>query len=458
VLLALVLCALLAPGCAAITNPLVDSIPVRYAPPELLQTCVRDGLESIPLTFLEQPPSPVYRLDTGDVLGVWIENVIGEKMVPIPVHILTNPAERGQRVLNPSAGYPFVVREDGTLLLPMLKQPVPVRGLSVNEAEKTVKETLIRERILNEDTAKMFLGLLQKRQYEVVVLRQEATAFGVGAEGAFATAGKRGFGAVLNLSAGENDIVHALGLTGGLPGLDAYNQVVIYRRLAPHALDRQALLKRMEQLPPGSPVPPELAGHVSIIRIPLRLVPGQPMPFMPQDVILQTGDVIFLEGRDKDVYYTAGLLPAGEHVLPRDRDLDILAAVALVRGPMVNSTFGSNTLSGAVFPAGLGQPSASLLVVLRRTAQGGQVPIRVDLNRALRDSRERIVVHAGDLLILQERPTEALARYLGQTFGNFNMIWAPIHGPHETGIIDMMAPDRLPGRGLYSTFQPGLAP
>jgi protein involved in polysaccharide export with SLBB domain len=454
-LLVLALGALLAPGCAAITNPLVDSIPVRHAPPELLQTCIRDHLDSIPLTFLQPPPVDVYRLDSGDVLGVWIDGIIGDLRVPIPVHILTNPALREQRTLPPSAGYPFTVREDGTVLLPMLKQPLQVRGLTLSEAENVVKQAILRDQLLPKGTEKMFVTLLQKRQVEIVVLRQEATAFGVGAEGAFTTAGKRGTGFVINLSASENDVLHALSLTGGLPGLDAYNQVVIYRRLAPHGIDRQMLLKRLEQLPPGSPLPAELVGNVPMVRIPLRLVPGQPMPFQPQDVILQTGDVVFLEARDKDVYWTAGLLPAGEHVLPRDRDLDVLAAVALVRGPMVNSTYGSNTLSGLVFPPGLGQPSASLLVVLRRTADGGQVPLRVDLNRALRDSRERIVVHAGDLLILQERPTEALARYMGQTLTNFNLLWSPIHGRHEIGTFDFMAPDRLPGRGQYATFVPG---
>jgi CBS-domain-containing membrane protein len=56
------------------------------------------------------------------------------------------------------------------------------------------------------------------------------------------------------------------------------------------------------------------------------------------------------------------------------------------------------------------------LTVIRRTANGGQVNIRVDLNRALRDRRERINVQAGDMLILQETPGEAIARYFTQTF------------------------------------------
>ena len=453
-LLALALAAILAPGCAAITSPVADGLTVRHAPPELLQTCLKDKEESVPLSFLQQPVPDAYRLDTGDVLGIWVETVMGDKTGIIPVHTQVGPVTRDQRVTSPAAGYPFTVREDGTLHLPQI-QPVSVRGMTMTEAETAVKNAYLKEGQLNTPNPRIFFTMLQKRQYEVTVLRQEATAFGVGPEGGFAQAGKRGTGFVVNLIANENDVLHALTLTGGLPGLDVYNQVVIYRRLASPGAMNQELLNKMAQLPPGTPVPPEWVGNCPVVRIPLRLEPGQPLPFRPQDVILQQGDVVYLESRDKDVYYTAGLLPAGEHVLPRDRDLDVVAAVSLVRGPLVNSTFGASTLNGQIFPPGLGQPSASLLTVVRKTAGGGQVPIRVDLNRALRDPRERILVRAGDMLILQERPTEALARWTSQTFGNFNLIWNPIHGPHEQGIIDMMAPDRLPGRGLYSTFTPG---
>jgi protein involved in polysaccharide export with SLBB domain len=444
---------LAAPGCAAITNPLADSLPVRQMPAELLQTCLRDKEETIPLALLQQPPADAYRFDAGDVLGIWIDGIIGDRTLPIPVHTLTNLAEREKRALPPSAGFPFTIREDGTLHLPML-EPLPVRGRNLSEVQDLVKQAYVKRGMLPAERERMLVTLLQKRLYEIVVMRQEATAFGVSAEGGFTTAGKRGTGAIINLTGYENDILHALASTGGLPGLDAYNEVIVYRRLAPNAPDRLELLRKIEKLPPGTPLPPELVGSAPIVRIPLRQLPGTPLPFGPKDVELQTGDVVYLEARDKDVYYTGGLLPAAEHQLPRDRDLDVLTAVALVRGPLVNSTFGANTLNGQVFPAGVGQPSASLLVVLRKTAEGGQVSIRVDLNLALHDPRERILVHAGDVLILQERPTEALARYASQTFANFNLIWSPIHGTHENGIFDLMAPDRTPGRGQYSIFQP----
>jgi protein involved in polysaccharide export with SLBB domain len=454
---ALTLWTALLPGCAAITNPLVDSPPVKNTSPALAPPPCKNLQESIPLSHLQPPPPDAYRLDAGDVLGVWVDGVIGDRKIPIPVYLPQDASGIAQRLVSPSAGYPFRVQEDGTLHLPMI-DPVNVRGLTVTEADLAVRAAYQRRRILPEGAERVFVTLLQKRTYEVVVLRQEATRFATGAEGAAETTGKRGFGFVVNLAAYENDVLHALALTGGLPGLDAENQVTIVRGLSAHGADRQALLEKLRQLPPGAPLPPELAQSGLVLRIPLRQVPGEPLPFRPQDVILQSGDVVYLEARDKDVFYTAGLLPTGEHILPRDRDLDVLTAVSLVRGPLVNSTFGGVTLGGAIIPQGLGQPSASLLVVLRRTPGGGQVPIRVDLNRALRDVNERITVRPGDLLVLQERPTEALLRYASQTFANFNLILAPIHTRWLDGIVDIMGPDRIQGRSTFTAFQPFIQP
>ena len=74
------------------------------------------------------------------------------------------------------------------------------------------------------------------------------------------------------------------------------------------------------------------------------------------------------------------------------------------------------------------------------------VPIRVDLDRALRDPRERILVQAGDVLILQEKPTDAVARYLSQTVFNFNILWQVFRTSNATGVVDVAAPDRLGSR------------
>ena len=48
-----------------------------------------------------------------------------------------------------------------------------------------------------------------------------------------------------------------------------------------------------------------------VVRIPLRLSPGQPLPFSPDDVILHSGDILFIQSRDAELFYTGGLLPPG---------------------------------------------------------------------------------------------------------------------------------------------------
>jgi hypothetical protein len=190
------------------------------------------------------------------------------------------------------------------------------------------------------------------------------------------------------------------------------------------------------------------------VRIPMRSPVGASLPFNQNDVILKNGDVIFLEARDEEVFYTAGILPPGKHMLPRDHDLDILEAIAQVRGPMYNGAFGGSNLSGAFLQSGLGNPSPSLCVVIRRVPGRGQVPIAVDLRSALEHPQERLVIRPGDVLILQEKPGEALARYVTQTFLNFNIIWTAFRTSNGIGVLDVATPDRLPGRAGFFNLLP----
>ena len=41
------------------------------------------------------------------------------------------------------------------------------------------------------------------------------------------------------------------------------------------------------------------------------------------------GDIVFIETREREVYYTGGVLQGREIPLPRDYDLDVLAAISL---------------------------------------------------------------------------------------------------------------------------------
>ena len=441
--LALLLCCLLLTGCAALTNPVADGVRARRLPPELVEP-PKDPEEAVPLSLLGQPPPDPYRLAPGDVLGVWIESVLGDRNVPPPIHVAPQVMPRDQRKLTPALGYPVPVEDDGTVHLPLV-DPIAVHHLSLAEAREAIRKVYMAKQLLPAGRERVHVTLMQPRQYQVVVLRQEAGGPNPGAEPLLGPV-KRGNGHVIDLPAYENDVLHALAQTGGLPGLDAYNEVVICRGFWKCGHDRAGLFRQIEAaLRPGARAAvPDIPGQ--IIRIPLRCRPDEPPAIRPEDVVLHSGDVVYLEARDRGVFFTGGLLPAGEHPLPRDHDLDVVEAISRVRGPLVNGAFATNNLAGNLIAPGVGGPSPSLLVVLRKRPGGGRLPIRVDLNRAFRDPRECLRVQPGDVLILQEKPSEALARYFNQTFFNFSLAWQVVHERFATGVIDVSATERIPAR------------
>ncbi|MCI0683956.1 MAG: polysaccharide biosynthesis/export family protein [Gemmataceae bacterium] len=398
---------MLSSGCAAVTNPVAEGVPVRRLPREFLPP-PRQALEQIPLTWLRQPPPDVYRLDVGDVLGVYIESVLGEKNVPPPVRL----AEAGNA--QPALGYPIPVLPDGTVRLPMV-DAVQVKGLSLVEVqERILKAYTVDKKFLQPDKA-VLVSLVAPRTYQVLVVREDASALTVAPTGAVGSA-RRGTGATISMPAYENDVLNALTRTGGLPGVDAMNEVVI---------QRGSLRAKAEAKPNGKldAQPGEMDRDLSdqVVRIPLRTLPGTPRLFSPEDVILRTGDIVFIEARDTEFFYTGGLLSPRQYVLPRDYDLSVVDAVALAGGPLLNGGVTQNNLSGAIIASGLGSPSPSHVSILRKTKGYGQVTIRVDLNLALRDPRENIRIQAGDVLILQETMGEALTRYV-TTVLRFNFL------------------------------------
>ena len=166
--------------------------------------------------------------------------------------------------------------------------------------------------------------LMQPRQYRVLVVREDTQQYAP----SFATAGttaavvgtsKRGSAFSLRLEPGHNDLLQALTQTGGPPGLEAKNEIVI----------------RRGKYDPTDPA----KGYV---RIPLRARPDQPLTFTQADITLDDGDTVFIEARDTEVYYTSGILGAAQIPLPRDYDLRVIEAIAQVRGPLINGSFSQN--------------------------------------------------------------------------------------------------------------------
>jgi hypothetical protein len=409
------LLSLAASGCAALTNPLADALPVAKVPPELLCAPSRNAMVTIPLTLLRQQTPPIYRLGPNDVLGIYIEGVLpassaGQPLTNPPIYFPTqlDPMARG---LPPAIGFPINVREDGTIALPLV-DPIPVEGKSIAEADAAIRDAYIRGQILRPGRQRIIVSLMQPRTTRVMVFRQEIGGFTTGPNGIVAVSQKRGSGTTLFLRANENDVLSAMAETGGLASLEDYNEIVIFK----HGPATPLVEASLQNLPPGKRPTALFSLSPQTIVIPTRIVPGQRLPFRPQDILLDDGDILFLEARDREVFYTGGLLPATEQTLPRDYDLDVVTAILKVQGSLLNGGYNPGSSSGALVQTGLGNPSPSLLAVVRRTPDGGQVAIRVDLNRAMLDARERIRVLPGDVLVLQETPGEAVVRYITQVF------------------------------------------
>jgi hypothetical protein len=447
-------------GCAAVGNPVANGIPVRLVPPELLGES-KEGMQTIPLTLLRQPPPPDYKLAAGDLLGIWIDGVLGEKGQP-PVVRLPEPAVQGATTgfvrHVPAVGFPIPVRPNGTITLPQVPA-IKVEGLTLEQAEEVIRKAYVDRDIVKRDRWSSLVTLQKPRDYHILVIRQDSTveaapsgpgltgaratgfllSFGGGARGV-----RRGAGYALDLPAYENDVLNALARTGGFPGSDAVNEIIIERGSFNGEAGRQQVVNTLEACPLGCNPFSLVAPGTQRIRIPLRYRPGQPPAIRPEDIVLQTGDIVYIEAREADVFYAAGLLPSGEYQLPRDTDLNVVQAILRIGGPVLVGGVNTANISGQLINPGLSLPNPTLVSVVRETPGGGQVTIRVDLDRALRDPRERILIQPRDLIVLQERPDEGFGRYLHEIF-NFNFRYTFVNNPHSVGVTTFSGPQVFGG-------------
>ncbi len=431
-------------GCASLTNPVANGVPVRLVPPELLGE-PKANMEALSLTSLRQPPPDNYLLAPEDVLGIWIDGILGEKGQAPPVRFSEI------RKLPPALGLPIPVRGDGTISLPFVA-PIKVEGMTLEQAEQAIRKSYtVDKQILVPGRERIFVTLEQPRQYHILVIRQDsaiganaaassgnfggqATGFVVGVGGA-SSGVRKGQGFAIDLPAYENDVLNALARTGGFPGTDAVNEIIIERGAYKGRQGRTDLMNMMK----AAPIDAIQQKRGEIIRIPLRVRPGEQSPITPEMITLETGDVVYIEARDGDIYYTGGLLPPGSHLLPRDVDLDVVEAIVRNGGVINSGGVSALNTSGTTTSGGLGSPSPSLVTIVRRLPDGGQLAIRVDLNRALRDPRERILIQPKDLIMLQEEPQEAITRYLTNVI-RLPFAYTLTNGPRLTSSVSGSVP------------------
>ncbi|MCA9013394.1 MAG: polysaccharide biosynthesis/export family protein, partial [Planctomycetaceae bacterium] len=305
----------------------INAIPVNRVPGEILAVERKDDFVDISMLRLRQDPPEVYLLGPGDVLGVYIKGILGNDEELPPVHF---PEDSNRP---PAIGYPVPIREDGTLALPIV-DPINVEGKSLVEATTAVRDAFTYPReLIKPGEEQIIVTLIQQRKIRVQVIREESG----GKDGV----NKRGTGHVVDLPAYENDLLHALNATGGMPGTDARNEVMIYRGMYDQGKNADVILDELcsshcqdQCVDPcfcdERPVP----DPPYVTRIPLRYNPANPPTFTKDDIILNEGDIVIIRSRDAETFITAGVLGGGEHQLPRDKDLDIIGAIAIAGGPL----------------------------------------------------------------------------------------------------------------------------
>jgi protein involved in polysaccharide export with SLBB domain len=430
--LGLALLGMLSAGCSTITQP-ISGIPARRIPPQFLAQSKNNLVPLDPARLSQEPPRD-YLLDDGDILGIYIEGILpfvppDRPPEPPPVNF---PDATSQ--LDPSLGFPIAVINDGTIQLPNL-EPIKVRGLTIDQTRDLIRKYYLDSEILRESSRlQPIVTLMKERTYNVIVIRQD---MGAGATGGGGGAGQAGFtratdysatGRMLKLKAYQNDVLNALMESGGLPGVNAKNEVKILRASRADQRRRDEFVQQFYQQyycnPDPCGCPPPLPEDPSILKIPLRLPPGTIPEFGPENVVLEDGDIVYIESRDAEVFYTGGLLPGGEFKIPRDYDLDVLTAMALSGGGISRQQNGGGGGGMGGIGGMIGQVPPGMLYVLRKTPCNGQITIAVDLAKANVDPRERILVQPGDILVLRYKPSEEILNFSLGTFFTFGIQYA----------------------------------
>ena len=411
-------------GCTSLTTP-ISGVPAHRLPSQF-HAKPKNNLEPVDISMLRQVPPREYLVDGGDILGVYIEGVLGTSDEPPPVHMPEKDSD-----LPPAIGFPMPVRQDGTLSLPLI-QPLVVKGLTIPQIENVIRRAYTIDRqILPVGKDRIIVTLMRKRRYHVIVMRQDRqendARFVGGRRGGVGQIELSTRGEIVELAAYKNDVLNALAKTGGLPGFSAKNEVKVLKTSRLDPVKRAEFVRQFYAQPvPECLCRPPLPEDPAIIRIPLRVPPGMVPNIRPDDIILEEGDIVLIEGREREVFYTGGLLGGGEFPLPRDYDLDVLGALAIA-GQGVGSLPGigrggggnANVIGGGAAMVG-GVPPGQLFI-LRKTPCNGQITIAVDLSRAMQDPGARPLVQPGDVLILQYKPFEEAINFGLGTFFTYGI-------------------------------------
>ncbi len=386
----------------------------------------RSSMEKINVARLRMDKPAVERLAPGDVLGIYIANVTGNENSEIPIHNIGKDSTEA-----PASGYPFPVRSDGTISLPLLREPIYVEGMSIIEAENAIRNAYTVQTQFLSEGANISVTMIRRRTYHVTVIREDTAInsnasinVNKGSMESYFGGMERGNAVTLELPAYRNDVLEALSKSGGLPGLNAKNEVIILRKGTEDLFETDGdylpndLAAWSRSVADHYNRTGEIAGlgrGMGIIRIPIRVSPCKiPPRLTSDDVTLHDGDVVLIQSRDAEVFYTGGMIKGGVHPIPRDYDLDVLGAIATAGGGLGYGWGGGNG-GGSTSGNSLFLLPPSRILVLRQV-NGQQMAIRIPQKEAIRDPSQRVLIEPNDVILLEYTRLEML----------FNLIYSSV--------------------------------
>jgi protein involved in polysaccharide export with SLBB domain len=368
-----------------------DLVPARDV---LNASCCNQPNESqINFLTLRRNPPNAYVLGKGDTLGIYIQGITGDKDIPPPVHFPEDSANE------PALGYPVPIRDDGYISLPLIS-PVRVEGLTVGEAESKIIRAYTKDKkILLEGNDKIIVTLMRRRTYNVLVIREDlsgsnTTQNSLNRNQVYLDDTKRSESFSIELPAYENDVLHALSETGGMPSEIAKNEIVVLRGGMNNPNSMNSIVQAVGA--PAVGMEAKTLDQANVIRIPIRGEEGSFPNLSEADITLEDGDVLFIEGRERDVFYTGGLLEGGRFPLPRDFEIDVLEAISMAGG--IEQQGGTRV--GTTIPP-------TQVTVLRKCGCE-QVAIDVDLRYVYAEPSERVIIQPGDMIVLEYRKDETV--------------------------------------------------
>ena len=150
--------------------------------------------------------------------------------------------------------------------------------MTLTQATEAIQKAYtITKEILPEGKDRVIVTLIRRRRVRVLVVREEAG----GAE----NISKRGTGTTVDLPAYENDVLHALNETGGFPGVDAKNEILIIRGDFEDGVERDRMMAALNSCRQPCDCPPKLPGDPNVTRIPIRFFPENVPTFKEDDII-----------------------------------------------------------------------------------------------------------------------------------------------------------------------------